>query len=134
MTTKKEPRILTFEDILAAEDIQNRTVDVPEWGGAVRLRTFTKNVELEMRTKARDERTGIVDSEKLEMLMLVYGVVEPDLTFDQIPSLRTKNAAVIDRILGEIVGLNRLGEDAIAKALADFQEGTGEETPVPAGA
>jgi hypothetical protein len=134
MTSKKEPRILTFEDILAAEDIQSRTLEVPEWGGAVRLRTFTKDVELQMRGQARDQRTGVVDSEKLEMLMLVYGVVEPVLTLDQIPHLRTKNAAVIDKILTEIVGLNRLGEDAIEKALAAFQGATGEETAVPAGA
>jgi hypothetical protein len=130
---QKEPRLLTWEDIIAADDIASMTLDVPEWGGAVRLRTFTKNVELEMRAKARAP-DGSVDSEKLEMLMLVYGVVEPELTYDMVPHLRTKNAAVIDRILGEIVGLNRLGGDAIDTAVAAFQEEPGETTAVPAGA
>jgi len=133
MTTKKEPRILSYEDILAAEDITNRTFDVPEWGGAVRLRTFTKDVELQMRAQARGPN-GAVDSEKLEMLMLVYGVVEPELTYEMVPHLRTKNAAVIDRILSEIVVLNRLGGDAIEQALASFQGQPGEEADVPAGA
>jgi hypothetical protein len=130
----KESRLLTFEDILAAEDIEERTLLVPEWGGAIRLRTFTKNVELRMRAEARDARTGVVDSEQLEMLMLVYGVVEPELTVEQVPHLRTKNAAVVDRILTAIVELNRLGGDAIEKAVAAFQEGPGEEAAVPAGA
>lgn len=129
----KEPRILTYEEIISAEDIRNQTLDIPEWGGAVRLRTFTKDVELAMRSQARGP-DGSVDSEKLEMLMLVYGVVEPELTYEMIPHLRTKNAAVIDRILAGIVELNRLGGDAIDKAIAAFQEGTGEEDTVPAGA
>ena len=128
-----EPRILTYEQIIAAEDILNRTFEVPEWGGAVRLRTFTKDVELQMRAQARGPG-GAVDSEKLEMLMLVYGVVEPELTYEMIPHLRTKNAAVIDRILSEIVQLNGMGGEAIEQAIAAFQEGPGEETPVPAGA
>lgn len=129
----KELRILTYEDIVAAEDIQSRTLDIPEWGGAVRLRTFTKDVELAMRAQARG-LNGDVDSEKLEMLMLVHGIVEPVLTIDVIPHLRTKNAAVIDRILTEIVSMNRLGGDAIEKAVATFQEEPGAEAPVQAGA
>jgi hypothetical protein len=129
----KEPRLLTFEDILAAEDIHDRTLVVPEWGGAVRLRTFTKNVELAMRAAARGP-DGLVDSEKLEMLMLVYGVVTPELTIEMVPHLRTKNAAVVDRILTSIVELNRLGGDAIEKAVGAFQEEPREETALPAGA
>jgi hypothetical protein len=134
MTMKaKAPRLLTFEDILAAEDIEERTLPVPAWGGAVRLRTFTKNTELEMRAAARGPN-GLVDSEKLEMLMLVYGVVEPALTIEMVPHLRTKNAAVVDSILTSIVELNRLGGDAIEKAVASFQEESGEEAAIPAGA
>jgi len=129
----KEPRILTFEDIIAADDIQNSTLEIPEWGGAVRLRTFTKDVELKMRAQARG-LDGSVDSEKLEMVMLVYGVVEPELNLDMVPHLRTKNAAVIDRIMTEIVRLNKLEGDAIEKAVAVFQEDTGEEAAVQAGA
>jgi hypothetical protein len=129
---QKEPRLLTYEDIIAAEDIASVTVEIPEWGGAIRIRTFTKNVELAMRAQARGA-DGNVDSEKLEMLMLVYGVVEPELTFEMIPHLRTKNASVIDRILTEIVNLNRLGGDAIEQALSTFPSESGAEASVQAG-
>ena len=129
----KEPRILTYEDIIAAEDIRNSTLEVPEWGGAVRLRTFTKDVELRMRAEARGPG-GDVDSEKLEMLMLVYGIIEPEMTYEMVPHLRTKNAAVIDKILTEIVRMNQMGGDAIEKAVASFQAEPGAEDSVQAGA
>jgi hypothetical protein len=133
MTTKNEPRLLTYEDILTADDIKTQTVEIPEWGGAVRIRTFSKNTELQMRAEARGPG-GEVDGEKLEMLMLVYGIIEPTLTWEMIPHLRTKNAAVIDRILGEIVKVNAMGGDAIETAVRTFQEEPGAEDPVPAGA
>jgi len=48
--------------------------------------------------------------------------------------LRTKNAAVIDKILTEIVRMNQMGGDAIEKAVASFQAEPGAEDSVQAGA
>lgn len=132
--TKAKPRVLTFEEIIAAQDIGTVTLPVPEWGGAVVLRTFSKDTELRMRAAARDPHTGVVDSERLEMLMLVHGIVEPELTDEAADHLRTKNAGVIDRILSAIVDLNRMGGASVDEATATFPEGPGAETPLPVGA
>lgn len=125
--------ILTFEDILAAQDIGEKIVPVPEWGGSVRIRSFTKNVELRMRAEARDPTTGQVDTDKLELLMLVYGVVEPELTMEQVPHLRTKSATAIDDILLAITRLNRTNPEAMKAAIATFPAGPGEADAVPIG-
>jgi hypothetical protein len=41
MTTKAPPKLLTREDILAAEDRAAEYVAVPEWGGTVRVIALT---------------------------------------------------------------------------------------------
>lgn len=130
--TPPEPKRLTYEDILAAEDITTEVVDVPEWGGTVLIRRFSKAVELQMRGEAKDEQ-GKVDGEKLEMLMLVHGVVDPILTADMASSLMLKSASAVDRILTAVVTLNNAGGKAIEQAIAGFQEGPGEKAALQAG-
>lgn len=41
MSTATKPRLLTREEILGADDQKTEQVDVPEWGGAVTVRSLT---------------------------------------------------------------------------------------------
>ena len=125
--------ILTLDEIVAADDYRTRVVPVPEWGGSVRVQTFTKDKEMSIRAASRDG-TGQIDSERFEFLMLVHGILEPELTEGAITMLRTKNAAAVDRILQAINDLNRMNPEGVAEAAGMFPEGTGDAVPVPAGA
>ena len=55
-TAPAAAKILTVEDILTAPDIQEKVVEVPEWGGAVKIKSFTKARQLQLRSQAVDTK------------------------------------------------------------------------------
>src|SRR5678815_5108153 len=62
---------LTVADILAANDILEEDIEVPEWGGSLRIRAFTKARQQELRRMATDPHTGRIDNEKLELQIFI---------------------------------------------------------------
>lgn len=114
------PKILTAADILAADDIEERTVFVPQWHGAVRIRSFTKKQADEMRKRAthKDRYTGKeeMDNTVLEALLFTEGVVEPKFDVDQYESLQDKSAVAISKILQAIMDASGLSETAVTEA------------------
>jgi hypothetical protein len=114
-------RILSAEDILAADDLTEEIVEIPEWGGAVKVRAFSKAVQQEFREDARID--GEIDSNRLEMLMFLHGVVEPRFTADQYELLRRKNAGCIDRVLRVITRVSGLDGGAVEAAQRKFPAG-----------
>jgi len=112
------PRILSVEEILAADDLAEEVVATPEWGGAVKVRALTKALQQEMREQARVG--GEIDSNRLEVLSFICGVVEPRFSADQYELVRRKNAGVVDRVLARVFALSGLQEDAVDAAKARF--------------
>ena len=111
-------KVLTIEDILSAPDLPEREVYVPEWGGSVRIRGFSKAVQQELRRQATGPG-GELDTDKMELLLFVHGVVEPQFTAEHYEALRQKSAAAIDAVLRAIVeqaGLNREAVDAAKRS------------------
>jgi hypothetical protein len=115
-----EVRILSVEDILGANDLQEEIVEVPEWGGNVRVRGFSKQKQLDIRTAAGG--TENFDADKFEMLVFIYGVVEPEFTVEQVGLLKDKSAAAVDRILARIMDIAGLTAEAKDRAKATFPE------------
>ena len=117
------PRILSVEDILTAPDIQEKVVEVPEWGGAVKIRSFTKQRPIQLRAQAMNGEE--LDSERMELLMFVEGVVEPQFSADHIDLLKGKSATAMDRVLQAILALGGLTPEAQAGMERDFRQGSG---------
>jgi hypothetical protein len=114
-------RIVSIEDILAADDLPTKTIPVPEWGGAVVIKGFSKAVEMEIRRQAGGAED--FDSERFEMLMFVYGVIEPQFTVEQLDLLKEKNSAPFDRVLSAVMDLAGLTKEAKERAKAGFPKG-----------
>lgn len=110
-------RRLTVADILAASDIVEEDVDVPEWGGTVCIRGFTKERQQELRKMATDPRTGKIDGEKLEMQIFIYGVIDPQFQPVQQTELKKKSAGALDRVLKRILAISGMSEDAVEEAV-----------------
>ena len=88
-------KILTADEIWAAKDIEERIVPVPQWGGAVRIRTLSQKQSAELRRRATrvnpTTKQSEMDNEALERLIgqssdwarldefLISFVVEPSL-------------------------------------------------------
>ncbi len=76
-------KILTRDDIFSKKGLDARTVNVPEWGGDVMYRPMSMVERREVRKKCsttivdKDGQTKVeLDAEKLEVLTLVYCVID----------------------------------------------------------
>lgn len=54
-----EPKLLTRDDILAAQDLATKMVDVPEWGGAVVVRGLTGRSRDSLEARFSDAKGNI---------------------------------------------------------------------------
>lgn len=111
-------KILTLAEIEAAEDVREQIVPVPEWGGSVKIRQFTKDKEFMIRKAARIG--GQVDSERLEMLLLIGGIVEPEVNEETIGLFQQKSMPAVDRILKQIEAINAVTKKEADKATKTF--------------
>lgn len=114
------PHILTVEEIISADDLGSETVDMPEWGGSVRIR----GLSMDDIYKARKAAAGIADAEErramVNLLFVVAGVVEPMMTPDMVTVLRGKSSDAVLRLIERISALNGATAEVRAKAEADF--------------
>lgn len=117
-----ELRILSIEDVLGAQDIKEETVAVPEWGGAVRIKGFTKAEQHLIREQAGGADN--LDLNLFEMLLFVHGVIEPQFTQDHIELLKAKNAVPFDRVLQRVMAISGLTEEARKQAKNTFPSST----------
>ena len=110
---------LTVEDILSCVDVKPKEVFVPEWDGNVTIQGFTKARQQQLRKDAA--YGGEIDTDRLEMLMFINGVIEPEFTKDHYEQLREKSASAIDTVLKELMVLSGLSEDEVKGANQTFR-------------
>ena len=113
---------LTVEDILTSIDVKPEVIEVPQWGGTVTIKPFTKKEQQELRGECMAD--GEVDTERLEMALFIAGVIEPKFTEEQTEDLRKKSAAAIDLVLKRITATAGLAEDEAKEAGAFFRNKT----------
>ncbi|MET9396279.1 hypothetical protein [Kitasatospora sp. NPDC002965] len=117
--------LLSKAQIKQASDIKVEDVDVPEWGGTVRVRGLT-GAERESWEQAqmvagpngtRVQRPGLTDQ---RARLLVRCVVDEagELMFDEsdIKDLNAKASAALDRLVDVARRLSRLGANAAEEA------------------
>lgn len=115
--------VLSKEQIFAASDLTTESVDCPEWGGAVLVRsmTGTQRDAYEQSLMKRDDAGGfVVDTDNMKAKLVVATVVNdagtPLFTNDDIAALAAKNAAVIERLATVATRLSGLGKQATEEA------------------
>jgi hypothetical protein len=106
-------KLLSKEDILSADDSRTVVVDVPEWGGQVRLATMSgtsRDLYEQSLAKAMDNGKSIAN---LRASFLAYTLVDDEgsllFTAGDIEALGRKSGAALDRIFQEASKLNRTG-------------------------
>jgi hypothetical protein len=107
-TTKKKapPALLDRDAILAADDLPVRVVDVPEWGGAVRLRSLTGqqrdafDTETYKEAMAADKPGAGPRIVRAALVRWCAIGADGELLFapDDLAALAGKNGAVLDRL------------------------------------
>jgi len=114
-------KILTFDEILATSDLSQEVVDIPQWGGKVKIKELTKAARERLSKQATVN--GQVDSDKLQVLMLAECLEEPKITVEQAQQLWEKSAAAVDKILFAILEINGLSELAQKEMQKTFRAG-----------
>lgn len=113
---KPPPKVLTLEQIVGADDRPTKTVEVPEWGGAVVIRALSKRQQQEVRAASRDT-DGNLDANRWEDAMLVASLVEPEVDAAQLALLKEKSGAAVEAIVQAIVELQGGLESALRSFL-----------------
>lgn len=126
--SKKEAPILTADQLIAADDRAEKTIDVPEWGGRIRLKALNAGQWRDARERAK-RPDGELDEQLYNAHFLMEALVEPKLSADQLGQLMNKNALVLMRVASEALALT--GLLGAEKQAARFREGAGEDVGVP---
>lgn len=113
--------LLNRDAILAAQDLKFEDVDVPEWGGPVRVRVMT-GAERDSYSNDLLDASGKFDAKAYRAKLLARCLVDDTgarlFTDDQVIELQNKSAAVIDRLFSvadRINGVNNAAVDEAAK-------------------
>ena len=111
--------------ILAAKDFTVKTVQTPEWGGSIAIKSFDGATRSELIKPAKDG--GGVPDDWMEQIIVASACDKdgnPLFTPEDLPALRKKNAVVLERIFTAAIELNGLSSDTVEKE-------KGESTPTP---
>ena len=106
--------LLSKTAILAAQDLQTEDVEVPEWGGAVRVRSFTGRerdaFEASMvRGEGRDRKVDLTNMRaRLVGLTVIDETGQRLFTDDEVDLLGAKSGAALDRVFAVAQKLNGL--------------------------
>lgn len=109
---------LSRDDILAADDRVVESVEVPEWGGTVYVRSLTRE-EIRPFTDAGDEMA-------VGMLVSVTVCDEdgrPLFTDDDVPALEKKSVRALNRVLEKAMEVNGLGSAQAERVLGNSGNG-----------
>lgn len=113
--------ILTKEQILDASDLPTMDVDVPEWGGTVRIGSMTagdRNAIEEAfhaaKAKGRDIPANL--RELIVSLCVVDASGQRMFSSADMAALSKKSAAAVSRIADAAMAFNRLSGEALEEA------------------
>ncbi len=118
--------LLSKEAILAAQDVVTEVVEVPEWGGSVRVRGLTgaERDAFEGETIQRNGRDVKTNTRNLRARLVVLSVVDETgarlFAFHDIEALGEKSARALDRIFAVAMRLSGLRDEDVAEMAADF--------------
>lgn len=118
---------LSADDILSADDRQHEDVEVPEWGGTVRVvglsgtdRDSYEAAFVDGKGKPAPARLQNVRA-RLVAKCLVSEEFERLFTDAQVKALGAKNGAVIDRLFDVARRLSGIGQDAVSEGKGDSE-------------
>ena len=106
--------LLSKTAILAAQDLQTEDVEVPEWGGTVRVRSFTGRerdaFEASMvRGEGRDRKVDLTNMRaRLVGLTVIDETGQRLFTDEEVDLLGAKSGAALDRVFAVAQKLNGL--------------------------
>jgi len=129
-------KLLTRQDIIAAQDIETETVEVPEWDGAVIVRMmsgsdrdrFEQSLTV---VQANGRREANLTNMRSKLVAMCAVDEQGNLLFgpDEIEHLAAKSAAAIERVFIVAQRLNGLAPDDVGAAAKNSAPGPNGASP-----
>ena len=106
--------ILSKDAILAADDLPRETVNVPEWGGEVLVRTMS-GTDRDAFEASLLEKDGRMENVRARLVALTLCDLQGDRLFNdsEIAALGRKSARALDRVFSVAQRLNGIGVDQV---------------------
>src|SRR5262245_14597172 len=133
---ENQQTVLSLDQMLAGSDTEYELVDVPEWGGKVRIGSLTAE-QMVRWTEAKTETP--LDRRNAGLLLLVSSIVDADgnriANASHVNAFRGRSAKVLNRIIDRILKMNGLVVDTSAihqidpVAIEQRKNGSGEALP-----
>lgn len=119
---------MSREALLGASDLIERDVELPSIGGTVRVRSLPASYSnqatseaLEMTTDQRGRQSARVNTDKLEVLQVLHGLVEPKLNSIAEAEQFAKNCGpAFKRVVEVIDEISGIDKEAIERTNAVF--------------
>jgi hypothetical protein len=117
--------LLTAEQILSADDLQTKDVEIPEWGGSVRIREISAA-----------EAEAAKEAAKGDGMQVFYGMIakcvineagDPVFTLEQARQLTTKSNRPLMKLGKAVLGINGMGEEAEAELAKNSETPAGDD-------
>jgi len=127
-------KILSFDEIVAADDLPQQEVPCPEWGGAVVVKQLMRDELMEARQASGyysgdDSKDATEKQRDYDIEILQRAIVEPKLTRKQVEKLFEKSSFAIQRLLSfvwddnAITAIGTPSAKAADEAELSFREG-----------
>jgi len=110
---------LSREQLLSAPDRPELELDVPEWGGSVKLRALSLGAF--RRIQAASAQGGEMDGLEAMQRVIVEAIVEPELGHADVAALGERSVAPVVRVAKAIVELSGLDGEFVQAAEAAFR-------------
>ena len=101
---------LSRDDILNAKDIEQKEVEVKEWGGSVLVQTLSARRRSDIMDSCMDDKGKLIIT-KLYPALMIAGCVEPKLQKADVEVLNEKSSKAIERVCKVIMELSGIAED-----------------------
>ena len=127
---------LSAEQILAANDREHEDVDVPEWGGTVRVIGLSAAdrdaYEAALAATTKGDATAMARLQNFRAKLVVKALVDADgkrlFSDADAKELGTKSGKVIDRLFDVVRRLSGMGKDALEQGKADSASGRNSDS------
>lgn len=125
---------LSHDDILKIDDLEVRDLDVPEWGGTVRVKALSgkerANYQLSITQFRGDE--AIPNLTNIQAKLVARVIVDEDgkrmFSDQEINALGEKSGATLERIFNVGAEMAGLSDENIAQAAANLDETPSDES------
>ncbi len=108
--------LLSKADILKIQDLKYKDVNVPEWGGTIRLSSLSGTARAQFEASIID-KDGKVSYKNMKLKLVAASIVDSqgNLMFDDstLDQLGKKSATVIDRLYSIVEEINVIGDDNV---------------------